>query len=124
MSERDTDIASNLTNPETWIRVGFMLLFAAAFYVATWIGAAVAVIQLGFRLITGKPLPRLTAFGTSLARFLGQIAAFEMFGSDQRPWPFSPWPSGNAPPARNAGRANRTRVVRTAGRQAQDEDQP
>lgn len=121
MSDRDTDFASNLTNPEMWIRLGFMILFAAAFYIATWIGAAVALIQFGSGLITGKPMPRLTAFGTSLGRFLGQIATFEMFGSNQRPWPFSPWPSGAPGAAQPPGRTNRTRVVKTAGRQAQDE---
>lgn len=128
MSQRDTEIAGNLTNPEVWVRLLFMLLYAGAFYIAAWVGAAVALIQLGFKLITGNAVPRLAVFGRSLARFLGQIAVFETFGSDQRPWPFAPWPDGSpeTPTSSNTGRpaaarAGRTRVVKTAGRKAQDE---
>ncbi len=129
MSQRDTEIAGNLTNPEVWVRLLFMILFAGGFYIAAWVGAAVALIQVGFKLITGKPVPRLAMFGTSLARFLGQIAVFETFGSDQWPWPFAPWPDGSrATPSRPgaagpaSARTRRTRVVRTAGRKAQDEN--
>jgi len=124
MADRDTEIAGNLTNPDVWVRLLFMLLYAGAFYIAAWVGAAVALIQVGFKLITGKPLPRLSAFGTSLGRFIGQIVLFETFGSNERPWPFSPWPDGNpTPTAARAPRQNRTRVVKTAGRKARDSNE-
>jgi hypothetical protein len=103
MADRDTEIAGNLTNPEVWIRLVFMLLYAAAFYIGIWIGAAVALIQLAFKLISGKSVPRLAEFGANLGTYLSQIIAFETFGSERRPWPMSP------------------RVVKTARRQAQDE---
>ena len=122
MSDRDTEIAGNLTNPEVWIRLVFMLLFAAAFYLAVWVGGAVAVIQIAFKLISGKSIPRLAVFGTNLGTYLSQILAFETFGSERRPWPMTPFPASTSTPG--AGRpqpANRTRVVRTAGRQTQDD---
>ncbi len=121
MSERDTEIANNLTSPEVWIRLLFMVLYAGAFYIAAWIGGAVALIQIGFKLITGKALPRLSSFGASLSRFIAQIVLFETFASDQRPWPFSPWPDApTASPSPSPSRPRRTRVVKTAGRKAQD----
>ena len=54
MADRDNEIAGNLTNSEVWIRVVFMLLYAVAFYLAIWVGAAVVLIQLGFKLISGR----------------------------------------------------------------------
>ncbi|MEK9945237.1 MAG: DUF4389 domain-containing protein [Alphaproteobacteria bacterium] len=124
MADRDTEIAGNLTNPEVWIRLIFMLLYAVAFYIGIWIGAAVALIQLAFKLISGKSVPRLAEFGTNLGTYLSQILAFETFGSERRPWPLSPFPAARR--ARTQGSrpqqsANRTRVVKTAGRQAQDD---
>ena len=124
MSDRDTEIAGNLTNPEVWIRLVFMLLYAAAFYLAVWVGGAVAVIQLAFKLISGKSIPRLAVFGTNLGTYLSQVLAFETFGSERRPWPMTPFPASAGAPGQAAGRqqpANRTRVVKTAGRQNQDE---
>ena len=125
MSDRDTEIARNLTNPEVWIRLVFMLLYAAAFYLAVWVGGAVAVIQLAFKLISGKSIPRLAIFGTNLGTYLSQVLAFETFGSERRPWPMTPFPASAGAPGRAAGRqqpANRTRVVKTVGRQNQDEE--
>ena len=124
MFDRDTEIARNLTNPEVWIRLAFMLLYAAAFYLAVWVGGAAAVIQLAFKLISGKSIPRLAVFGTNLGTYLSQVLAFETFGSEQRPWPMTPFPASAVAPGRAAGQqkpANRTRVVKTAERQSQDE---
>ena len=124
MADRDTEIAGNLTNPEVWIRLVLMLLYAAAFYIGIWIGAAVALIQLAFKLISGKSVPRLAEFGANLGTYLSQIIAFETFGSERRPWPMSPFPAARharAQGARPGQSANRTRVVKTARRQAQDE---
>ncbi|MEQ8247131.1 MAG: DUF4389 domain-containing protein [Alphaproteobacteria bacterium] len=126
MADRDTEIAGNLTNPEVWVRVVFMLLYAVAFYLAIWVGAAVVLIQLGFKLISGRAVPRLAAFGTSLGHYFRQITAFETFSSELRPWPMSPWPSAATPSGASGNRAratkvNRTRVVQTAARRAQDE---
>jgi hypothetical protein len=124
MSDQDTEIAGNLTNPEVWIRLVFMLLFAAAFYLAVWVGGAVAVIQLAFKLISGKSIPRLAVFGTNLGAYLSQILAFETFGSERRPWPMTPFPASTRTPGRATGQpqpANRTRVVKTSGRQTQDD---
>lgn len=125
MSDRDTEITGNLTNPEVWIRLVFMLLYAAAFYLAVWVGGAVAVIQLAFKLTSGKSIPRLAVFGTNLGAYLSQILAFETFGSERRPWPMTPFPASTRAPGRAAGQpqsANRTRVVKTAGRQTQDDN--
>ena len=102
-----------------------MLLFAAAFYLAVWVGGAVALIQLAFKMISGKSIPRLAVFGANLGTYLGQILAFETFASERRPWPLTSFPAATNAPRRGACRpqqpANRTRVVKTARRQTQDD---
>ena len=125
MSDQDPEITGNLTNPEVWIRLVFMLLYAAAFYLAVWVGGAVAAIQFVFKLTSGKSIPRLAVFGTNLGTYLSQVLAFETFGSEQRPWPMTPFPASEGTPGQAAGQqqsANRTRIVKTAGRQKQDQN--
>ena len=125
MFDQDTKIAGNLTNPEVWIRLAFMLLYAVAFYLAVWVGGAVAVIQFVFTLISGKSIPRLVVFGTNLGAYLSQILVFETFGSERRPWPMAPFPASEGTPGQAAGQqqpANRTRIVKTVGRQKQDQN--
>lgn len=55
-----------------------------------------ALLQLALALLTGKPNERLCGLARSLGRYLGQIAQFVGFASEQLPFPFSDWP-GNTP---------------------------
>jgi choline-glycine betaine transporter len=52
-----------------------------------------ALLQLVFVLATGQSNQRLAGFGRSLGRYLGQIAGFETFATEELPFPFSDWPS-------------------------------
>jgi len=40
-------------------------------------------------------MPRLKAFGKSAGRYLGQIAAFVSFDTEEAPFPFSDWPAAD-----------------------------
>jgi hypothetical protein len=77
-----------------WMRVLMMILLAAAFQLAASVLLFIAVVQLVLAA-TGAPNPRLQQFGRSLGRYLAQIADFECFVSEELPFPFSAWPSGN-----------------------------
>lgn len=79
-----------------FIRALFMILFVIIYYVAEWLVVAVAVFQFVVVLITAKPNPNLTAFGEGLSRFVYQTARFLTFNTEEKPFPFSPWP-GEAP---------------------------
>jgi hypothetical protein len=56
---------------------------------------AVVVIQFGFVLITGDRNQKLLDFGASLSKFIYQILQFVTFNSEDKPFPFSDWPSAN-----------------------------
>ncbi len=79
-----------------WRRIGFMALFVFAYGVAETALAAVVLGQIGFHLLGGAPNPRLQALGGALARYLYQILRYLTYSSEQRPFPFAPWPEAEA----------------------------
>ena len=79
-----------------WIRGLLMILLAVAFQLAASLLAFIAVLQLVLAAATGAPNIRLQHLGRSLGRYLAQIADFESFGSEDLPFPFNAWPSGNS----------------------------
>ena len=78
-----------------WIRLLLMILMAAAFQLAATVLLFLAVVQLVLAFTSSAPNVRLQHLGRSLGRYLAQIADFESFCSEELPFPFSPWPSGN-----------------------------
>ena len=77
-----------------WVRLLLLILLAAAFQLAASVLLFVAVVQLVLAAATGAPNLRLQHLGRSLGRYLGQVADFESFSSEELPFPFSAWPSG------------------------------
>ena len=75
-----------------WIRGAFMLFFLFAFGLGQTLLAATAVIQFLSLLITRKPNAFLADFGRSLGLWLDQTARFQSAASDERPFPWAPWP--------------------------------
>ena len=78
-----------------WIRGLFMLLMGFAYHVCGTVLCIVAVIQFVMALLNDTPNARLVLFGRSLGRYLQQIAHFLTFATEEMPFPFSEWPSGN-----------------------------
>lgn len=98
----NTPFEAPLAPRKRWHRVLLMLLLALAFQLSAWVLFLAAVIQLILLLVTGETNPRLSRFGRSLGRYLGQIADFETFDTEALPFPFTDWPgapeTGSAAP--------------------------
>ena len=77
----------------TWVRGLFMLLFVALYNVAAILIGAVAILQFAWMLISGETNPRLLSFGESLSRYFYQILRYLTFNTEDKPFPFSDWPS-------------------------------
>lgn len=77
-----------------WLRALLMLLMAVAFQLTATLLGVLAVVQFVLALINA-PNARLCHFGRSLGRYLGQIASFVSFASEETPFPFSDWPGGD-----------------------------
>lgn len=78
-----------------WMRALLMLLMAIAFQLAASVLCAVAVLQLVLAAFAGGSNERLRSFGRGLGRYLAQVASFEAFATEELPFPFADWPSGD-----------------------------
>lgn len=72
-----------------------MLLMAFAFQISGTVMFVVTIIQFVLMLLNDTPNARLVLFGRSLGRYLLQISNFLTFASEEKPFPFSDWPSGD-----------------------------
>ena len=86
------ETAERSDRQKAWIRGVFMVFFLIAFGIAQGLLALTAVVQFLSILIAGNPNTFLTSFGRSLGRWLDQTAQFQSAASDERPFPWAPWP--------------------------------
>jgi len=86
------DIRENVTRRGIWLRLVFMIVFSVAYGVAELVTLAVVVFQFLASLFAGKPNDRLTRFGRNLARYFQQITVYMTFATEEKPFPFTPWP--------------------------------
>ena len=86
------ELKQRLTAGDTWMRGLFIVIFAVIYSITDILLTAVVVFQFLATLFTGETNVRLRAFGLSLAAFIYQIVAFMTFNSDEKPFPFGPWP--------------------------------
>lgn len=85
---------SHLTSESTWMRLLYTALFAIIFNIAEAVVVVVFAIQFLSRLFTGRVNERLRGLGQTLATYLYEIILYITFQSDERPYPFGPWPEG------------------------------
>lgn len=88
MSEYPVTIRRNI-----WLRGLLMILLGIAYQLAGTLLFFVALVQFVLAVASDVPNLRLSAFGRSLGRYLGQIADFVSFSTEGLPFPFSDWPS-------------------------------
>jgi len=83
---------ANLLNPDTWIRLLYMILFALLLVLARLVILAVAVLQFVFVLVTAKPNTSLLELGQGVSKWALQAFLFLTYNSDEKPYPFTDWP--------------------------------
>jgi len=88
----ERDWTAGFRSRRTWIRGFFMLLFLVVLWFARLLLTVVAVFQFGAHLIAQRPVARLLPFGRSLGAWLRQIADFLTYNTEDKPFPFAPWP--------------------------------
>jgi len=75
-----------------WKRGLLMLLFVIAFGFAQMVLNTIAIVQFIWLLFTRKPNNPLVRFGNSLSIWLADVARFQTCATDERPFPWRPWP--------------------------------
>lgn len=86
---------SDTSKDSLWIRLLYMILFLMIFSISESIVMLTTVVAFVFKLF-GNPVPSGVLFiGRTFARFIEQVILFLTFNSEDRPFPFSPWPDGS-----------------------------
>jgi hypothetical protein len=92
MEANMTDPLIEPPKPNLVERLAYSLGFAVAAYVTLGLIFALAVAQFIMRALDSKPNEELSAFTRRLAKYLGGVAAFVALASDEKPFPFGPFP--------------------------------
>lgn len=83
---------TNLLNPETWIRLLYMIVFGLLSILARMVVWVVAALQFLLVLVTGNDNNNLRDLGQGASKWTYQAFLFVTFNSDEKPFPFSDWP--------------------------------
>lgn len=86
------EIRENLKQQDSWLRLLFIVIYAAALWVTSIVLFFVVVIQFLSVLFTREAQENLLRFGGRLAEYVRQIVAYMTFNSEHKPFPFGDWP--------------------------------
>ena len=75
-----------------WMRGLFMLLFMIAFGLGQTLLWLTGLVQFIWLLFAGESNGALAKFGISLSLWLAETARFVSCASDDKPFPWAPWP--------------------------------
>ena len=87
---------NNLCSADFWLRLLYVVFFALAWQVAEVALAVLVLIQIAYRLFRGEPDADCARWGSSLSQYVWQSGRYLTGASEQKPWPFSEWPDGDA----------------------------
>lgn len=82
----------NLNNPDLWIRLIYMILFAVLSALSRIVILIIALLQFFLVLLGGKDNQNLRKLGFSTAKWTQEAYDFLTFNSETKPFPFSDWP--------------------------------
>lgn len=89
------DIKENAKNVDVWTRGLFILIYGVIFYFLFALIWLVVIFQFIMKLITTELNEQLLDFSDSLNKYVSQILLYITFKSEERPFPFSPWPGND-----------------------------
>ncbi len=94
----NTDIIQNLKNTAFWRRLLFMVIFGIAYTIAEFAVWAAILFLIFFNLFTGGSNERAVIFGKQMSTYIYHILLYLTYNSEERPFPFSDWPSPEGAP--------------------------
>ncbi len=86
------DIKENAKNVDVWTRGLFILVFGLIFYFLFFLILLVVVFQFVMKLLTTELNSQLLDFSDSLTQYISQILLYITFKTEERPFPYNPWP--------------------------------
>lgn len=116
------DIKENTKNVDVWIRGLFIVIFAVIFYFLFALIWLVVIFQFLMKLITNELNEQLLGFCDSLIKYVSQILLYITFKSEERPFPFSPWPQ-TEPETKSITKKKTTKKKTSKKQETQESDQ-
>mgnify|MGYP003349531156 CR=1 FL=1 len=86
------DLKETVSDPATWQRLLYMLLFCVAFNIAGAVIAVLVIVQFLLKLCTGEVNQRLQQTGGEAGLYLQQVVGYLTYRTEVMPYPFAPWP--------------------------------
>jgi Domain of unknown function (DUF4389) len=80
------------TASDVWMRGLFMLYLMIGFAIGQWLLNLLAIVQFLWLLFAREPNLVLASFGNSLSIWLAEVGRFLTYASDEKPFPWRPWP--------------------------------
>jgi hypothetical protein len=88
------ELKEHVKDSSVWVRLLFMLLFSALYWVAAMVLAVVVLFQFLSALFTGKKNSHVLALGAQLSTYAYQVFRYLTYNSEEKPFPLGDWPSG------------------------------
>ncbi len=88
----EEELKKNVKDKDTWLRFVYLVVFGIAFYLSILLTFAASVFQFLAKLFSGSPFSGLAEFGSNLATYQAQVTRYLTFASDDKPFPFAPFP--------------------------------
>ncbi|MDX9689839.1 MAG: DUF4389 domain-containing protein [Proteobacteria bacterium] len=117
-------IKKHVKDKDTWLRFVYLVVFGFAFYLSTILTFAASIFQFLAKLFSGSIFTGLAEFGSSLATYQAQVTRYLTFASDEKPFPFAPFPNADASHS-NSAKPTETieaEVVRVSSHDASDNE--
>jgi len=89
----EEDLKRHVKDKDTWLRFIYLVVFGVAFYLSIGLTFATSVFQFLAKLFSGSSFEGLSDFGDNLASYQAQVTRFLTFASDEKPFPFAPFPA-------------------------------
>lgn len=93
MTLNEDDLKRHVKDKDTWLRFVYLVLFGVVFYVSVFITFLASGLQFLAKLFSGASFDGLSEFGDNLATYQGQVTRYLTFASDEKPFPFAPFPT-------------------------------
>ena len=85
----------SLKSESFWLRSLFMLLFIVVYRIVDLVVLLVTISQWVYVLLTGDANASLSRFARGLANYVSQIIRFLSYSTEEKPFPFSDWPTAD-----------------------------
>lgn len=79
-------------NRERWLKGLYIILFFVLGYIGCIVVVIVSVLQFLSTILFKKTNAQLLNFGQSLSTYAEQVIQYITYNSEEKPFPFKPWP--------------------------------